>query len=234
MRRTATTGNAILGLLALRPEWSTYALTKQLRRNMRFFWPRAESRIYDEAKRLVARGQATARQEAVGHRERTVYAISPAGKEAVKRWLATPPRATALECEPLLRVFLADLATREQLQAALAQVKADAAAIMDVGRVVGAEYLAGTAPFQDQVHARALVFDFLWHHALMLQHWAERAEAAIARWDDLSASERDQAALNVIRAHLAGAAREAGVAHREPQPELRADDARATPSRSAS
>ena len=50
-RRTATTANAILGLLALRKEWSTWELTKQLRRNMRFFWPRAESRIYDEAKR---------------------------------------------------------------------------------------------------------------------------------------------------------------------------------------
>ena len=37
MRRTATTANAILGLLALRPEWSTWELTKQLRRNMRFF-----------------------------------------------------------------------------------------------------------------------------------------------------------------------------------------------------
>src|SRR4051794_18519541 len=53
MRRTATTANAILGLLALQREWSTWELTKQLRRNMRFFWPRAESQIYVEAKGLV-------------------------------------------------------------------------------------------------------------------------------------------------------------------------------------
>ena len=54
-RRTATTANAILGLLALRREWSTWELTKQLRRNMRFFWPRAESQIYEEAKGLVTK-----------------------------------------------------------------------------------------------------------------------------------------------------------------------------------
>ena len=54
-RRTATTANAILGLLALRKEWSTWDLTKQLRRNMRFFWPRAESQIYEEAKGLVGK-----------------------------------------------------------------------------------------------------------------------------------------------------------------------------------
>src|SRR5689334_11171156 len=116
MQRTATTANAILGLLALRPNWPTYAITTQLRRTMRFFWPRAESRIYDEARRLVDRGLAASEAITTGGRTRTVYSITPAGRAALDRWLAAPPRATALECEPLLRVFLADLCTREQLQ----------------------------------------------------------------------------------------------------------------------
>src|SRR5262245_40492617 len=109
-RRTATTANAILGLLALRREWSTWELTQQLRRNMRFFWPRAESQIYEEAKGLVAKGLAHADRAFTGRRARTTYRISPAGRRALKAWLATPPRPTALECEPLLRVFLADFA----------------------------------------------------------------------------------------------------------------------------
>jgi DNA-binding PadR family transcriptional regulator len=212
MPRTATTANALLGLLALRPAWPTYALTKQLRRNMRFFWPRAESRIYDEAKRLVERGLATARRDATGGRPRTTYAITAAGRRALRRWLATPPRPTALECEPLLRVFLADFAPPEQRQAALAQLRADADAILTVGRVVGAEYLAGTAPFQDQVHVRALVFDFLWHHATMLRDWADRAEAAMGAWDaaaadgraDGQADPRAAAGVERIREILAG------------------------------
>jgi PadR family transcriptional regulator AphA len=202
MRRTATTANAILGLLSLRPAWSTYEITQQLRRNMRFFWPRAESRIYDEARQLVGRGLASATEERVGRRTRTVYSITPAGRKTVERWLAEPPRPTALECEPLLRIFLADFSTREQLQLALDQVKADADAILSVGRVVGAEYLQGTAPFQDQVHVRGLVFDFLWHHATMLRNWAERTEAIIDQWETMSPAERAELGVNIVRTLL--------------------------------
>lgn len=190
-RRTATTANAVLGLLALRPSWPIYDLTKQLRRNMRFFWPRAESRIYDEAKALVARGLATAETTSAGGRVRTTYSITDAGREAVAAWLSsTSPRPTALECEGLLRVFLLDLGSPEGVEAALDQVEADAHAILDVGRVVGAEYLAGTAPFQDQVHVRAFVFDFLSNHAMTLLDWSRRTRAALAEWPSLTHEER--------------------------------------------
>ena len=200
-RRTATTANALLGLLALRREWSTWDLTQQLRRNMGFFWPRAESQIYEEAKSLVAKGFATAKESYTGRRRRTVYRISARGSRALKEWLASPPRPTSLECEPLLRVFLADFSTREQLKVALEQVRADADSIFDVGRVVGAEYLAGEAPFQDQVHVRALVFDFLSHHALMLREWADRAEEVFDSWDATDV-DRVETALQLIRSGL--------------------------------
>lgn len=199
MRKTGTTAHAILGLLALRPSWSTYELSQQLRRNMRFFWPRAESRIYSEAKVLVERGWATSDVVVVGRRTRTVYKITPAGKEALRAWLSTPPRATALECEPLLRIFLGDLTDPEAMRGALNQARRDAEAILGVGRRVSEEYLAGTAPFQDQVHLRAFVFDFLSHHALMLQQWADRTEATLDRWPRLTEEQRTGSALRTIR-----------------------------------
>lgn len=107
-----------------------------------------------------------------------------------------------MECEPLLRVFLGDLGTTEQLISALDQIRADADAILSVGRTVATEYLAGTAPFQDQVHVRALVFDFLSNHALMLRAWADRAEEAIGAWPELSASERAERAQAAIAAGI--------------------------------
>src|SRR6266700_1862350 len=103
MRRTATTSNAILGLLALRPQWSTCELATQLRRNMRFFWPRAESRIYEEARALDEKGFARAKRTFHGRRQRTTYSITASGRRQLARWLATPPKATALECEPVVR-----------------------------------------------------------------------------------------------------------------------------------
>jgi DNA-binding PadR family transcriptional regulator len=198
MRRTSTTANALLGLLALRPSWSTWELTKQLRRNLRFFWPRAESRIYAETRRLEERGLAHAQRSFTGRRPRTVYAISEAGRRAVDEWLATPPRPTSLEAEPVLRVVLSDLGTREQLFGALDQVRRDAQAILDVGRVVGPEYLKGTAPFQDQVHVRAFLFDFLSNFAFTLREWADRTEAQVKRWDGLNDSARSREALALI------------------------------------
>jgi DNA-binding PadR family transcriptional regulator len=203
VRRTATTGNALLGLLALRKEWTTWELTTQLRRNMRFFWPRAESRIFDEARALVTRGLTRDRQTFTGKRATTSYAISPAGRKALKSWLATPPKPTALECEGLLRVFLGDLGTVDEMRVAIDQVRRDGQAILDVGRVVGPEYLAGTAPFQDQLHERAFVLDFLSHHARMLIDWADRTDAVLDQWPRASDARRRALALESIRANLA-------------------------------
>lgn len=203
MRRTATTANAILGLLALRREWSTWELTKQLRRNMRFFWPRAESQIYEEAKGLVGKALARDRQTFTGKRARTSYAITAAGRKQLARWLATPPKATTLECEPLLRVFLGTLGTDADLRAAVAQVRLDGTAVLEVGRVVGPEYLSGTAPFQDQVVVRALVLDFLSHHARMLISWADRTDAILDTWPTATKEERVAQALHMIRDNLA-------------------------------
>jgi DNA-binding PadR family transcriptional regulator len=204
VRRTATTSNAILGLLALRSKWSTWELATQLGRNMRFFWPRAESRIYDEARALDRKGFARATRTMHGRRPRTTYAITASGRRELRRWLSTPPRATTLECEPMLRVLLADLGSPEELMAAIGQVRRDGQAVLDVGRVVGAEYLAGSAPFQDDVHARALVFDFLSHHALALIAWADRAGATVATWGSATDAEREAEAIETVRRCLAG------------------------------
>ena len=179
-RTTATTGNAILGLLALRPGWSTWEITQQLRRNMRFFWPRAESRIYDEARALVDRGLATSTVTHTGRRPRTNYKITAQGRRHVRSWMATPPRPTNLECEPVLRILLGRLGTLEALHTAVAQVRTDASDLLAVARVVADEYAAGTAPFQDDVAYRSLVFDFLSSHAVAMLDWTDRADKALS------------------------------------------------------
>lgn len=202
MARTATTSNAILGLLALRPSWSAYELTKQLRRNMRFFWPRAESRIYAEMRRLVDQGLARARTEQAGGRTRTVYTITAAGRRHVRAWLDTAPRATTLECEPILRFLLGDLAPVDRLLDSVRQIREDAEAVLDVGRFVGREYLNGTAPFQDDVHLRSFVFDFLSSHAIAMLEWADRTESALVGWSSLSESQRAAEAVERVRRRL--------------------------------
>ena len=77
-----TTSYALLGLLAIRP-WSTYELARQMQRDLRFCWPRTESNLYAEPKKLIAHGLASASSEPRGKRRRTVYSITAAGRQAL-------------------------------------------------------------------------------------------------------------------------------------------------------
>src|SRR3954469_12728698 len=111
MPRSSTTSHALLSLIALRPRWSTYELAGQVTRALRFLLPRAESRIYDEARALAARGLVRAEPESTGQRRRTVYSITEQGRAELDQWLAAPVLPTKLQCEALLRVLVGRLAT---------------------------------------------------------------------------------------------------------------------------
>ena len=121
MAKLTTTSYAVLGLLALRP-WTTYELAKQVQRSLGWFWPRAERKLYDEPKRLVAAGLATATEQRTGNRPKTVYAITAAGLKALRRWLDADSSPPALEMEAMVKVFFADAGTLEQLRATLQSI----------------------------------------------------------------------------------------------------------------
>ncbi|MDQ6910927.1 MAG: PadR family transcriptional regulator, partial [Actinomycetota bacterium] len=109
-----TTSYAILGLLAIRP-WTTYELAGQMQRALGRFWPRAESKLYEEPKKLVAHGLARASSEKVGSRPRTVYRITPAGRRALAAWLPTQSAGPVLEFEHLVKVFFAEYGSKQDL-----------------------------------------------------------------------------------------------------------------------
>jgi DNA-binding PadR family transcriptional regulator len=198
--RSSTTAHALLSLIALRPRWSTYELTGQVTRALRFLLPRAESRLYDEARALARRGLVRAEDESAGQRPRTVYTLTDEGRAELEAWLAAPVTPTRLQSEALLRVLVGRLTTPGQLLTAVRQMRADAEQLADEGRAVAAEYLGGEAPFQDDVVYRALVFDFLFHHADTMRAWADRAEAVIDTWAGSPDASASAAALARIRA----------------------------------
>ena len=112
MRLTGTT-YAVLGLLAVQP-WSTYELTQQMERTLGRVWPRAQSKLYEEPKKLVEFGLATAEDEAVGRRPRTVYTITDAGRQALAEWLREPGEGPVLEFEQLVKLSFADHGTQRR------------------------------------------------------------------------------------------------------------------------
>src|SRR5437867_12169116 len=112
MRQLTATSHAVLGLLAVRAR-SAYDLVNQIKRsNIRFIWPRAESKLYEEPKNLVAHGLATAGSEGAGARRRTVYRITPRGRRTLRRWLDEPGAGLLLESEGRTKVGSGDFAPR--------------------------------------------------------------------------------------------------------------------------
>jgi PadR family transcriptional regulator, regulatory protein AphA len=192
-----TTSYAVLAQLAVRP-WSTYELAQQRVRYFRYVWPRAESAIYREVKRLAAMRLAAAEREYVGKRPRTVYSITDAGRRVLREWLGTPVSPFAMDFEAMIRLFIAPLGTKEQLVATLEQVRDDAQEMLRFGGAVKQEFLDGRAALQDQVYIRALAVDFFISLLNTVDGWAERTLAEIQGWEDLSPDGKSERALQIM------------------------------------
>jgi PadR family transcriptional regulator AphA len=192
-----TTSYAVLAQLAVHP-WSTYELAQQRVRYFRYVWPRAESAIYREVKRLAAMRLAAAKREYTGKRPRTMYSITDAGRQALREWLATPVSPFAMDFEAMIRLFIAPLGTKEQLEATLEQVRSDAQEMLRFAGAVKQEFLDGQAVLQDQVYIRALAVDFFVSLLTTVDDWAKRTLAEIGGWQDLSADGKNDRGLKIM------------------------------------
>ena len=179
----STTSYAVLGLLAVKP-WSSYELTQQMDRSLGRIWPRAVSKLYEEPKKLVAHGLARASSETNGQRTRTVYAITPKGRRALRRWLAEPAAGPSLEFEQMVKVFFAEHATTADLRRTLTAVDAWARERCAESLAVGEQYLHGEGPFPERLPELMLTSRFLTDFYLLLRQWAQWASAQIDSWPD--------------------------------------------------
>ncbi|WP_344330700.1 PadR family transcriptional regulator [Streptomyces globosus] len=193
-----TTSYAILGLLAVR-RWSTYELARQMDRSLGRIWPRAQSKIYEEPKKLVRLGLAEAARETVGRRTRTVYGITPAGRRALGAWLRTPGSGPVMESEQLLQVFFADCGTRAGTLATLRAARAWAEERNADNLAAVEAYRAGTGPFPERTAQTMLVGGFLTEYYRLVASWADWAAGIAERWpEDPRAAEAPPAELDRI------------------------------------
>ena len=214
-RPLTTTSYAILGLLSLR-SWTTYELAQQMTRSLRFYWPRAESNLYEEPKNLVTHGLAAVQQEHTGRRPRAVYSITPAGREALASWLShSGDPAPVLEFEAMVRVAFAESGTREQLLDVLRSIRELAAEWEEYNVTRAREYLATGGPFPERLHLIALVSQFVYDYRGMIGRWAAWAEREVAGWPSMQGADKQDLARRVFAPLVGGAhARSDGRARR--------------------
>ena len=195
-----TTSYAILGLLAIKP-WTTYELAQQMQRALGQFWPRAESKLYEEPKKLVAHGLARASSEMVGKRPRTVYTITAKGRRAMAAWVPTPGDGPVLEFEQLIKIFFAEHGTKEDLLATIASARRWVDDRYIASRDIPKGYLDGRGPFPERLPWLLLSGQFLTEFTLAVERWAEWATGIVETWpDDVSEAEPDWATLEAMAA----------------------------------
>jgi DNA-binding PadR family transcriptional regulator len=198
VQKLTTTSYLILGLLALR-RWSTYELAQQMQRSIHYYWPRAESHIYEEPKKLVAHGLATATREYAGRRPRTVYAITDDGRKALQAWLAEPGKGPLVEFEGLVKVLFAEQASREHLLATLASIRTEAERTRQHHAELAADLAETGGPFPERLHVNALVFKFMWDQAEMLLRWVTWAEQEVADWPEDASQPPEREVATILR-----------------------------------
>jgi DNA-binding PadR family transcriptional regulator len=196
-----STSYAILGLLATR-SWSTYELAKQMRRSLHHVWPRAESNIYAEPKRLVEFGLATAETQTLGRRPRTLYTITPKGRRTLARWLSTDSSPSRFESETLVKVLFGNHGTKDELLENLRRFAAEAGKAKEFWAEIADSYARGEFEFPERVHINALFFRLMWEHTATHIRWAEWAIEQVEQWPKTAEPADIDEALEVFRAVL--------------------------------
>ena len=102
------TAKVILGMLSLSPR-SGYDVKQMVDKTTRHFHAASYGQIYPEFKRLEEAGLIEGSSEPSGARARRVYALTPAGREALDGWLDSDGETTyELRDEGMLKLFFSD------------------------------------------------------------------------------------------------------------------------------
>lgn len=170
-----TTEAALLGLMRSRP-MSGYDLRKDVERSVAYFWAPAKTQIYSTLPKLVEAGYAT--QERVlqdARPNKTIYAITGAGREALRKWVEDAPLEAGLGRNVIfLKVYFGEGADPEALRRQLAERRKDAERLLSELEELE-DSGAGGSPFQ----AITRRWGFLYAEALL--RWTEEAADALTR-----------------------------------------------------
>jgi PadR family transcriptional regulator, regulatory protein AphA len=128
------TGRVILGMLSLGKR-SGYDIKQLVDKTTRHFWAASYGQIYPELKRLEDNGLIKGHEEPTGGRPRTIYDLTPTGRQALQAWLSSDEEPLyEVRDEGMLKLFFSDSllerrvgnirAMRERQERKLAQLRA--------------------------------------------------------------------------------------------------------------
>jgi PadR family transcriptional regulator AphA len=169
------TAYVILGMLRNEPR-SGYEIKQVVDHSTRFFWAASYGQIYPELRKLAKAGLVEGEPRPTGGRRRTVYRLTDAGRDELRRWLDRPPERLELRDEGLLKLFFAGAAEPgkavEILDAKQRLMEEKLATLREVEPYAAAA--ASTDPFPYMVLRHGL------ESSEWVIAWCERARAELA------------------------------------------------------
>lgn len=136
----------ILGLVG-REGAGPHDLLRMAQRGRMLAWA-GESQYYTEPKRLAKLGFLSAHKEPGKTRERTVYALTDKGLDALREYARTPVSFTPVKSDALLRLLICDLVGEEVTRESVAMLRNDLADIAT--RLDDAERRAKDLPHREK------------------------------------------------------------------------------------
>jgi DNA-binding PadR family transcriptional regulator len=147
---------------------STPELVEMLSRGQ-MYWTSSPSQIYAEPKRLLALGWIS-RGKAPGRtRNRTVYQLTPAGRDALCDWLREPAGFPKIQHEAALRLYAGDMIDDAEILMSLRRLRRE---VDEMQAVIETNV------------ARAPLFPHRGRYALLFQDLGRRLLQAHAEWLD--------------------------------------------------
>lgn len=171
--RLSATAKVVLGLLGSRPR-SGYEIKSAADHSTKYFWAASYGQIYPELRRLDQAGLIEGTDTPTGGRRRTVYALTKAGRDALRAWHREPAGRFDYRDEAMLKLFFAT-AVDPGSAAGIARRRAEMAAeTAEELRAVEAE-----APGADEPGYAVLRFGIDFHE--FVAEWFERQALAFER-----------------------------------------------------
>ena len=171
---------AILGALTLGP-MSGYDFKQFADESVRHFWAESFGQIYPMLRRLEAEGLVERRPApAEAGRERIVYGITDAGRQALARWVGEPARHDVGRTEVLLKLFFARSAPPGTAGRLLRAFRAEHAARLERYEAEERRLHAERGEFVDDLPYWLATLSYGRHVSRTLVAWCDESLAALA------------------------------------------------------
>lgn len=166
------TSYLVLGLVGMLSKATSYDMKRIVEISIGHFWSFPHSQLYAEPPRLVELGLLSEQQEQGGRRRRT-YSITPAGRQALRSWLADD-RAETFEMRYLamLKLFFGSLGDPDDV-ARLAKTQEEAAREHLAELEAIGDQFGGVSGIESQL---ATLRMGLMMHRAAIRFWKEIAE----------------------------------------------------------